>query len=758
MTALPHAIEQYLLASGFSPTEILILRHLLEGGAMTLRELAGKTGKSTGVLDSASKKLLKKQILTRETVNDSPKLTLGSLDALVQWVHEDRKRTIGEMERREKDLQSFVDSLETTVNRADIQHYDGLEGLQKAYMKLLRECRGQMCHFLPVRTTEVDDPLRDFFVQYFRLRRKQGVVTRVIARDTPLGRRYQSRDIFEYRETLLVPEGTYAFGTEKVVAGDYVGTFNHAEQKAFIIRSKEMADGERAFFEGMWKSEKEKEAEKKKQELVTGEPVEEGHGEPDDVEIKTRLASALREFFLSRKSVAAFGCIVVLAAVVTGVLYRRQAATTLERVREQVTGIAASAAAQFDPEDLAKLRTVDDIHSPEYRKVVEMLHEIRKSNEHIAYAYIMRPTDDPDYFTFVADADSLNPSVEVDLSGDGVMNEADHLSQPGELYKDRGDSLSQARHAPTADSQPYTDQWGTWIAGAAPIRDSHGNTVAIVGFDRDAKDVQKLTLDAFQPAVWFLVFFFLFSVSRFAAFNRSLLKELRINWKRFISTLTICFFIASTATYLIYKHELSLNFRRVREQAQAIAATAALQFNARNLENLQKQKDVARPEYRIVIMKLNEIRMQNDGVMYAYIMRPTNDPYFWEFVADADSLDVTNWVDLNEDGLRNDQIPPGYIFFDSDYPNERTMLDAMHSSTSSKHPTKDPWGVWISGHAPIRDEHGNTVAVFGIDFVSDRPKQLTGSLMTFIGIFVCIFVLLITVRFLFPSKQGMNFS
>jgi predicted DNA-binding transcriptional regulator len=263
VTILPASVEQYLSESGFSGTEILILKHLLEGGAMTLRELAGKTGKSTGVLDSASKKLLSKGILAREVINDSPRLKLASPEAIMDWIREDRRSKDAAAARREKDVESFIASLSINVSRADIQHYEGIEGLGKAYLKLLEVSGGTMLHFLPVRHTETEDPLRDFLVQFFRLRHRQKIITRVIAHDTPLGRRYQSRDPFEYRQTLLVAEDVYAFGTEKVVAGDWVGTFNHPEQRAFLIRSKEMAQTEKAMFEALWKQEMAKKAQAK---------------------------------------------------------------------------------------------------------------------------------------------------------------------------------------------------------------------------------------------------------------------------------------------------------------------------------------------------------------------------------------------------------------------------------------------------------------------------------------------------------------
>ena len=48
---LPAGIESYLKEAGFSATEMLLLRKLVEEDSLTIRELASKTGKSTGVLD-----------------------------------------------------------------------------------------------------------------------------------------------------------------------------------------------------------------------------------------------------------------------------------------------------------------------------------------------------------------------------------------------------------------------------------------------------------------------------------------------------------------------------------------------------------------------------------------------------------------------------------------------------------------------------------------------------------------------------------
>lgn len=97
---LPASIESSLLEVGFTATELLILNRLLDEDAVTLRQLALKTGKSTGVLDQAMKKLMKKGIISREEINGMPKYTLGSLQSVVSWMDKDLKEKHEQLKRR----------------------------------------------------------------------------------------------------------------------------------------------------------------------------------------------------------------------------------------------------------------------------------------------------------------------------------------------------------------------------------------------------------------------------------------------------------------------------------------------------------------------------------------------------------------------------------------------------------------------------------------------------------------------------------
>lgn len=260
MNALPSSIEAYLKEAGFSVTELLVLRNLLAEDALTVRQLASKTGKSTGPLDMAMKKLVRKNVIRKEWINDVHKYTLVSLDAVKQWLERDMCEKRAMLLRRHQDFESFVSSLSVDKVRPEMQHYEGLEGLQQAYLRLLEVAppppgRGkvtEMLHSFPVVCEMTEESLRDFRVQYFRERRSRGVFSRVIAHNTLLGRRYQSRDPFEYRKTVLVPEEQYPFTFEKVIVGDTVACFNHAEKRSCLLHYPELADAERALFEMVW--------------------------------------------------------------------------------------------------------------------------------------------------------------------------------------------------------------------------------------------------------------------------------------------------------------------------------------------------------------------------------------------------------------------------------------------------------------------------------------------------------------------------
>lgn len=521
MDQLPSSIEAYLEEAGFSGTEILILRRLMDGEPLTIRQLGAKTGKSTGVLDQAMKKLIKKNIIKKTFVNESPKYSLDSMESVVEWMQDDMEQKRDMLLRRHQNFESFVTSLESGNKRPDIEYFEGEAGIKQAYIKLLNG-PGEIFHYLPVTGKEEEDPLRDFRVQYFRERQNRKMFSRVLAHDNALGRRYQSRDAFEYRKTVLVPEAEYPFTFEKIITGDRIACFDHKAKTACVIRYPELADIEKTLFEAIWRQVQIAAATSKEEaRKVLTETA------PEKIASSTVTMSQVREFFLSRRSVATFSFIALLSLATTYVLSVHNANLAMDRIQERVKSIAATAALQFDSVDIEKIRTVQDAKKPEYLKLVHHLNRIRRENEGVTFAYIMRPTREKGVWTFVADADALNPFEIRDVDGDGVITDADHIAPPGEVYAETSfhtDDLFRLEEV--ASYGPATDKWGTHITGTAPLVDANGRPIAILGIDIETSYWKEISQSTFWPIVSFIGFFLLFALVRVAAYNKALFVEL----------------------------------------------------------------------------------------------------------------------------------------------------------------------------------------------------------------------------------------
>ncbi len=760
MESLPSSIEAYLSDAGFSGTEIVALKKLLEMDAATLRELSLKSGKSTGVLDQAVKKLMNKGIVSKETINDVPKYVMKSLQSILKWMEDDMHTRQQLMVRRHQDFELFINSIVTTKRRPEMEFFEGEDGLKKAYMLLL-ERGNDFIQYGPALWIPEEDPLRDFRVQYFRERHNRGIFLRAISHDTFLGRRMVSRDPFEYRRTILVDQDAYPFYFEKIIAGDTLACFHLEDNRAVFIKFPEMAANERAFFDRLWnkKIQREQNANRPADPIVA-DGVKKLHSAQTFVDVdakvsvpmKTRMFSELREFFLGKKSLAAFAGCAVLAAIGTFGVYQYSFIQSKKEVQNRILLISTTGAMQFDARDVEQVRTPEDMKKPEYLKLVNKLREIRSQNEGVRYAYLMRPSEKVGKVYFVADADAFELEIPKDINYDGIIDEDDVPDFPGDVYsevKDEHDSFlesTEAAYEKPAVYEPYDDgAWGTVIASWAPIKNADGKTIALLGIDVFADDVFQLSGNVFMPAVIFIALFLIFVFVRLAAFNRSLFKEISaaLSLKKLSITVVSCAVVAIAAAALLYYYNVYLTIQRVQVKVLSIAATGGLQFEAEDLNQLRHKEDIQKPEYAKVIYLLNEIRRQNPGVKFMYLMRPTKDPNTLEFVADADSLEPFSYKDFNDNGVvtEEDMIPlPGD-------PYDITGVVAMHTAINGQNsvdqrPETDQWGTYISGYSPIKNSDGSVAAILGVDIetssIAELAKQTFAPVLYFLGFFVFV--------------------
>ncbi len=758
MDSLPSSIEAYLAESGFTGSEIMILKKLFEGEALTLRELAAKTGKSTGTLDQAMKKMMQKGIVRAETINDTTKYMIHSLQSVLGMMEQEVRKQQQMIEFKFQNFETFVSTIQQAKQRPEMEHFEGVAGIKKAYKELLN--RGNdLVQYGPTLWLAEDDPLRDFRVQYFRERHKHSIFSRVITHNTVLGRRFQSRDPYEYRKTILVDPELYPFTFEKIIVGDTVACFQLEDDIACFIRFPELAQEERVFFDRIW-NKKVDSAKKPAPEPPKDAPqLLPAPASMDiiDIPVRTKTLSSLREFFLGRKSLASFAIFGILAGAITFGLYRHNISLNTKRIQERVRSIAATGALQFEAEDLEELHTSEDIKKPQYKKVIYQLNLIRNQNEGVKYAYLMRPTNEyKKIWEFIADADSLDPYTKKDLNGDRVIDEADHLSPPGEPYDVSDQSIDREMFEATASIEPHTDQWGTWISGWAPVKDKNGVGVGILGVDISANEIENLTHRAFIPLYYFIGFFLLFLLVRLAAFNRSLFQELCdiCKARRMLLAFTGGFIFVLLLSVALFLYERQSVIESERAKILSIATTGALQFSANELNLLRSLKDINTPVYDKVIATLHNIRLGNDNIKYAYLIRPTPNSTTFEFIADADAygLDLFLKNDINEDGIVNGEdevVYPG-LPYDISY-IEVLKNGRYYMPVVTQNPYEDKWGKVLTGYAPIKDDSDTIVGILAID--TDVQQMMPWRWGLFLPIIAYLVVCVVYLLFRVPGYR-----
>ncbi|HSQ41718.1 MAG TPA: adenylate/guanylate cyclase domain-containing protein, partial [Fibrobacteraceae bacterium] len=121
--------------------------------------------------------------------------------------------------------------------------------------------------------------------------------------------------------------------------------------------------------------------------------------------------------------------------------------------------------------------------SPAWKHIASQLRAFQEHDSEIRFVYTMAPTAETTnrgIVQFVVD-----PMKPEDENGDGVIDPDEKPGEVGELYNARENSpaMLQGFSRPSYDIAFTQDKWGQFMSGYAPIRDSAGNSVGLVGVD-----------------------------------------------------------------------------------------------------------------------------------------------------------------------------------------------------------------------------------------------------------------------------------
>lgn len=167
----------------------------------------------------------------------------------------------------------------------------------------------------------------------------------------------------------------------------------------------------------------------------------------------------------------------VTVMAVSLMLYFASVAAIDHEVKTDLKRIAAVVASQVNGDVHDIFQSPEQESSESYAAAIAPLAKIVEASPEIAFVYTVVKKGDQVYFV-------LDPTEEGDEDKDGVDDKS-HIMQ---VYEDAGADMLRAFSSgePHADGKPYSDIWGTFISGYAPIKDGSGKVVAVAGVDLKA--------------------------------------------------------------------------------------------------------------------------------------------------------------------------------------------------------------------------------------------------------------------------------
>ena len=150
-------------------------------------------------------------------------------------------------------------------------------------------------------------------------------------------------------------------------------------------------------------------------------------------------------------------------------LYFRAAESLLQGLQDRLQSSAALISWTIDANDVRHIRKADDIDDENYLKVLDHLRALRRMNPDVSYLYVMRLEGQRVFF--VIDSD-----------------ESDGQAQPGQEYTPNVPKLIQGFTSVAVDNEVVLDEWGAFLSGYAPIKNSGGEF--LIGVDMRADAVQ----------------------------------------------------------------------------------------------------------------------------------------------------------------------------------------------------------------------------------------------------------------------------
>ncbi len=196
------------------------------------------------------------------------------------------------------------------------------------------------------------------------------------------------------------------------------------------------------------------------------------------------------------------------------VLYLALTYSEFKDTQEALKSIAIEVSQKIPIDTHEDLTEPSQQSSSDYKQIESYFQSVMAGNPKIDDIYTLRPTGDPNWMVFVASGRATE-----DLNDNGEIEEDEEKANLGEEYDvSELPDMRAGLVKPSVDREITYDKWGSWLSGYAPIVDSNGNSVGLVGIDYQASIISNqraevrnnlLILDSVLIPIMFIMAYFL---------------------------------------------------------------------------------------------------------------------------------------------------------------------------------------------------------------------------------------------------------
>ncbi|MDO9324299.1 MAG: hypothetical protein Q7T80_04995 [Methanoregula sp.] len=174
--------------------------------------------------------------------------------------------------------------------------------------------------------------------------------------------------------------------------------------------------------------------------------------------------------FTGRAKVVIVLCclLLVVATVLFAIGFSEQVQVRKQLVQDRLKIAAGHVAGQVNGDGLLTLKPGDE-GTPLYLSFANTLHNARRNNPYVVAAYIMRV--DNGTISYVIDDTYLSHGMDPSVA------------KIGDLISEDKAVINASLSGPESSPDIYTSKWGSFSSGYAPVRDSNGIVVGILGID-----------------------------------------------------------------------------------------------------------------------------------------------------------------------------------------------------------------------------------------------------------------------------------